>query len=296
MMVFEKTDISHIDLLKSYLALQSWRTCDYSVGAVMMWRNHLDTHHCVTDGCLVMRGKFADGNTYFAYPVGKNIEGALNSIEAYAKENSIDFLLSDVPESQLDFLKQKYGNRMSVSTNRDYWDYLYEADKMRTFGGKKLSSKRNHVNRFKRSYPDCRFVEINENNLARAKEFCKMFVDKLQGDENMSVQEGESSVEMFDYILKIGGFGAFLELDGEIIAVSLGEIVGDTMFIHVEKALHEYSGIYQALVSQFAERFAAENVLYINREEDDGVEGLRKSKLSYYPIALLEKYNVLIGN
>ena len=295
-MVFKKTDINHIDLLKRYFTQQSWRTCDYSVGAVMMWRNHLDTHHCVTDDCLVMCGNFADGTNYFAYPVGSNISGALDSIEAYAKENSIDFLLSDVPKSQLDFLKQKYGDRLSISTDRDYWDYLYEADKMRTFGGKKLSSKRNHVNRFKRSYPDCRFVEIDKDNIARAKDFCKMFVTELQGDANMSVQEGNASVEMFDYILELGGFGAFLELDGKIIAVSLGEIVGDTMFVHVEKALHEYSGIYQALVLQFAERFATENVLYINREEDDGVEGLRKSKLSYYPVALLEKYNVLIGN
>ncbi|MBQ5902636.1 MAG: DUF2156 domain-containing protein [Clostridia bacterium] len=69
--------------------------------------------------------------------------------------------------------------------------------------------------------------------------------------------------------------------------------MGDTLFVHVEKGLIEFSGVYQVMVQKFAETYAGD-VLFINREEDDGVEGLRKSKLSYHPIGLLNKYSVEI--
>ena len=88
--------------------------------------------------------------------------------------------------------------------------------------------------------------------------------------------------------------GGMLLVEGEIVGFSLGEIVGDTLFTHIEKADRDYQGCYQMLVAQFAQQFAQDGVHFINREDDAGDPGLRKSKLSYHPVALLEKYTVTV--
>lgn len=295
-MIFTKLTTDHIPLLQRYFRTQTWRTCDYSAGAVLMWADYLDTRFCETNGCLVFRARHLDGRRYFSYPVGDgDRDAALDTVERYARANGIVFDLSDVPSEEIPYLHRKYGDRLSVCTHRDCWDYLYDAESMKTFAGKKLSTQRNHVNKFRRLYPDCRFVELTPDNLDRAREFCRMFVLERQNHLNVSEQEGQASIQMLDYIFDLGGVGGFLELDGGIIALSLGETVGDTLFVHVEKALHEYPGVYQVMVSEFAKRFAVDGVRFINREEDDGIEGLRYSKISYHPVRLLEKFNVFIS-
>jgi hypothetical protein len=88
---------------------------------------------------------------------------------------------------------------------------------------------------------------------------------------------------------ELGLCGAYITVDGIVVAAALGEIVGNVLFEHVEKALVEYTGIYPMMASSFASLFG-KNVRYINREEDEGDEGLRRSKMSYHPVILKEKY------
>lgn len=295
-MKFIKTTLDDVALLQNYFGLQDWRTTDYSPGSVLMWRDYLQTNHCEWGGFLIFKGVFFDGQPYFTYPVGNgDLKAALDEIERYAAEHNLPFNLYGVPEQPLEALRGIYGGRLSPEPDRAHWDYLYDAESMRTFAGKKLSAQRNHVNKFSRLYPDCRFVKLDESNIGRAKAFCEMYVAQRQNSINQAEHEGAASVELFSYLDRLGGKGGFLELDGQIIALSLGEQVGDTLFIHVEKALHEYPGIYQVIVKEFACAFADGSVRFINREEDDGVEGLRKSKLAYHPVKLLEKYNVRIA-
>jgi hypothetical protein len=79
-----------------------------------------------------------------------------------------------------------------------------------------------------------------------------------------------------------------------VVALSIGEVVQDTLYVHVEKARVDYSGSYQAIVSMFAQYAAEEDTLYINREDDSGEERLRYSKMSYHPIRLIDKYWVTV--
>ena len=294
-MQFAKTTTEHIPLLEKYFSKQTYRTCDYSVGACMMWRKYFDTHHAEFGGFLIFKIKMPDGRTAFSYPVGEGDIGAvLDELQKQAQSDGIPFILSDIPQEAVSFLEEKYGGSVEISTDRDTWDYLYEADKMATFSGKKLSAQRNRVHKFFRTYDGARFLEIDENNKEAAKQFCVLFTRSEQNHKNISDEEARSSIELFDYMDKMHAFGGIVEYDGKIIGVSIGEIVGDTMFIHVEKALHEYSGVYQALVNSFAAHYANDTVKYINREEDDGVEGLRISKMSYRPCKLLEKFTAIV--
>ena len=88
--------------------------------------------------------------------------------------------------------------------------------------------------------------------------------------------------------------GGLLMVEDRLAGFSLGEVLGDTLFIHIEKADREIFGAYQMLVSQFAQAYAGEGVSFLNREDDVGDPGLRTSKLSYHPVALLEKYVVTV--
>ena len=94
--------------------------------------------------------------------------------------------------------------------------------------------------------------------------------------------------------LQYGMVGGLLKTEGKIIGLSIGEILGDTLFVHVEKSLREVQGAYPLLVREFAKCFVSDGVNFINREEDDGNEGLRTSKLSYHPVKLLEKFLVTV--
>jgi hypothetical protein len=105
-------------------------------------------------------------------------------------------------------------------------------------------------------------------------------------------EERDAVFEVLRNYEAYGFFGGVLRDAGEILAFSLGETVGDTLFVHIEKANPQRRGAYQAMVNEFAKRFAGPGVKYINREEDCGDEGLRRSKLSYHPCRLVEKYLV----
>ena len=99
------------------------------------------------------------------------------------------------------------------------------------------------------------------------------------------------TLEVLDHLELYRLIGGALRVGGEIVGAALGEKVGDTLFVHSEKAVKEIRGAYQMLVNQFAKAFATD-VPFINREEDDGVEGLRTAKLAYHPVKILDKYLV----
>ena len=119
---------------------------------------------------------------------------------------------------------------------------------------------------------------------------------ELRSKEGDTAQEEEEKVfEVLNRFEEYGFLGGILRVDGKIVGLSMGEIVRDTLFIHIEKANTELSGVYQKLVQCFAREFVNEDVRYINREEDVGDPGLRKSKMSYRPLKLLEKYTVRVN-
>ncbi len=125
-------------------------------------------------------------------------------------------------------------------------------------------------------------------------EFFGSYAEEHVKDNPIAKEESFRAKEILPYFEQFGLCGGFIEVEGKIVAFSVGEIVGDTLFVHIEKALKEYEGSYQVMVKEFAVHEADERVIYINREEDIGDLGLRTSKLSYHPVHILEKYFVTV--
>ena len=181
---------------------------------------------------------------------------------------------------------------LEAESDRTWSDYLYLAEDLREMAGRKYSAQRNHINRFMRDNPDWSFERVDRGNLAEARSFLSEYVGEHTKDSETLIEGDRKALEVLDNWDIYGLPAGILRAGGKVIGISIGEVVGDTLFIHTEKSHREYAGSYQMLVREFAREFAGEGVEYINREEDDGDEGLRKSKLSYHPVQLLSKFAV----
>lgn len=292
---FKRLSIEDIVEMQRYFACCNWRISDYSAAFKLMWQKHFALDFAYVEGCVVFR-EYYQGRTYFHFPM-ELTEGdakkAVDAIEQYCRENNIRIHYTCVPREKIMCMVERYGSEMRMTNSRRWRDYMYNAEDFITYGGKKFSGQRNHVNKFKKLYPDFCFEELCGKYSGRIGEFLKEFSSRqLAKGTVMAREELEGVYELLGYIdllkLKCGA----LTVGGKIIAVSIGERCGEQLIIHVEKALTEYQGAYPMMAQQFAAHFAVDGVKYINREDDSGDLGLRKSKLQYNPVALVDKYDI----
>ena len=283
------------DTLKKYFELQDYRTCAFTVGSAIMWQKLYNLQLCENENTLTLSADYDGEGHCFSVPIGKGDFAAVaRAIYNDCKQKNEKCIFSDVPESALVLLRSVFGEERVIAEHFEDWDdYVYEATDLIEYSGKKYSAQRNNVNKFSRCCPNATFVPITRENFDIASDFLKNYVaencDKTPSGQDECCADLALIDKYFDLDLRGG-----IMLDGDrVIAISIGEKIGDTLFVHVEKALTEYQGIYQAVVQNFAKMYATD-VKYINREEDDGVEGLRKSKLSYRPVFMLKKHSVEI--
>lgn len=278
--------------IKDYVDNADISFCDISIGMKYMWRDYYVVDYAIVNDTLIMKESAPDYKDVFYYPFGSDVLGALEQIEQYCKAKNIPLIFGCIDNSTAEVLRQRY-NETEISSDRDWADYIYTAEQFKTYSGKKLSGQRNHVNKFKRLYPDYKFSVMTEQDIPRIKQFI------LEYENSKTLSDGakdecERLNDYLDNMFSLGQVGGYLSVDNKIIAISIGEAVGQTLIVHIEKALIEYAGAYPTMASEFAKAFATENVKFINREEDCGEIGLRTSKLQYQPIEVKDKNKVVV--
>lgn len=261
---------------------------DSSFGSNYIWSSFYGIKICRFDD-YILKGYFYDDDTVsFAFPLGTgDIEKALKAVEEYSLENNIRLRFGGVTKEQSEIVNSVFGGRFNFIANRDYYEYIYEAEALATLKGRKLHSKRNHLNRFEQKYAYT-FELINSSNKGEALEVARRWCADTNGGESL-VHENcaiKKSLESFE---QLGFKGAVIKIDGKPAAMTIGERISDKAFvIHFEKALGGFDGLYTAINCYFARTLT--DYTYINREEDMGIEGLRQAKLSYKPAILLEQF------
>lgn len=291
MLNFQKLSLSDMPLLRKLMVENPTRICDQTPGCVMQWRRFFETEYAVENGILFFTTRYLDGKRYFCVPIGDFFEG-MRLLEESAHASGEPFWLIGVSREDSEKLAALYPNSESEAM-RDWFDYLYEAERMKTYSGKKLSGERNHKNRFVAAHPNWRLEEITLDNLPAVRAFFEEHAKSYPKNSPLARAETESVREILDHYEEYGFSGGMITENGKVFGFALGEIMGDTLYIHVEKARREENGAYQTIDSEFIRRFAHHGVKYVNREDDSGDEGLRKSKLAYHPVALLEKFRVI---
>ena len=208
-------------------------------------------------------------------------------------QRGLPFVIVSVAEPMIERIEAVRPGKFTFShDSEDGDDYIYLAEKLRTLSGKKLQSKRNLVNRFKAAYEGrWSYEDMTRDNIKDAFAFHIHWCN-LNGCARERDFEGETcaivqALHNFDYLNLRGGL---LRLDGEVIAFTFGcKATPDMFVVQIEKADHTIQGAYQMINQQFVQR-NCNDVEYVNREEDLGLEGLRKAKKSYYPAMRGVKY------
>ena len=293
--LFKNLTLNDIVAMQPYFERCNWRLSDYSAAFKLMWQKHFSLEFAYVEGCVVFNESY-QGRTYFHYPMeleeGQS-ERAVDAVESYCRERNIRVHYTCVPREKMPRMIDRYGMEMRITNHRRWRDYLYNADDFKFYFGKKFSGQRNHVNKFKKLYPQYKFVTLTGDDCAAICNFLKRFeVRQLSKGTVMAREEMEGVYELLPHIDEFKLLVGALEVEGEIIALSIGERCGEQLIIHVEKALTQFEGAYPTIAQEFARHLAGEGIIYINREDDSGDPGLRKSKLQYNPVRLVDKFDV----
>lgn len=247
--------------------------------------------YAIVNNCLVTRIHFDYGKRIsYHYPIGKDCqEEVLEALIEDAKLKNYEMSLLCHPSDIAEDLKPRF----EFAPQRDFFDYLYLRSDLENLKGKKYQPKRNHINKFKTLY-DWEFKILGSQDKTECMKLEREWIaNNVLKNPNMEqdYKNEEKIVEyLFDNFDELGIFAGAIKVDGNIVAFSLGSsIKHDTFDTHIEKANRDFDGSFAMINQQMAEHLP-ENFVYINREEDLGIEGLRKAKQSYYPFQLIEKY------
>jgi len=291
-MQFKKTEIKDAEALASAFERYKGKICDYSAGNAVFWRDYYDISYYLGEDGIVLRFGNMDGVTCYSYPISDDPDAMINKL---LLEHGDKLCLSCLTRDEYEDVSKKY-SVSDVMHNADWDDYLYNAEDIVTLKGRRYNGQRNHINKFKKCYPDAHFEVITAENADSAKEFCKRYFTEFGKVTDVSDVEYAQLIEQFDNWDIYHQLGGILFVKDEAVGLSVGEQVGDTLIIHTEKANIAFEGAYPMLTNLFARQFASNDTCkFINREEDCGEEGLRTAKRSYHPVEMIEKYAVEIS-
>lgn len=279
-------------VIRSYFQKKEYAYSQCNFTTMYLWEKMTGAKWCIIEDCLCVVMKIK-GCTFAAFPIGNGDVHA--AIEVLRKEFSECLFFGMLTNEMVDQMKQWYSN-LTITHRRDSYDYVYLREKLVTLSGKKLHGKRNHINKFKSLYsyeyhPYSK--EFASDCLALEQAWLDSKTDMSDFARECEFDAVRKSLEDFD---ELGCKGGVLTVDSKVIAFSIGEMLtSDTALIHMEKADVSYQGAYPMINQQFCEHEFHE-ALFIDREEDMGLEALRKAKLSYCPEKLIEVQTVVIEN
>jgi len=294
MIEFKPVELNDKEWIKPLLKAADFGGCHQNFTNIFAWRETYHYHVAKVENFLVVKGNL-NGTHYYFYPAGSgDVHRVLEELRQDAQDNNHDFILLGISPANMAELKELYPDNFEYEAMRDSFDYVYLAEKLATLAGRKLQAKRNHINRFVANNPNWSFEVITPDNLAECWEMNLEWCRLNNCGEDEQLQAEYCAVKNnFKYFRELELEGGLIRVDGKIVAFTIGErLNSDTYVVHVEKAFGDIQGAYQIINREFV-RWIRENypdIVYVNREEDMGYEGLRKAKLSYHPDKMEEKY------
>ena len=267
------------------------RNCDFSFANMCSWQFLYQSEYAIVDDFLLIRFVIDSGRKAYMPPLGNgDLRHAIALLDRDAASLHQRLLLLGVSSETKELLESLYPGVFIATAERDYFDYIYQREALISLHGKRLQSKRNHINKFKSMF---RFEyrpltpEMAPGCLAVEERWCR--ANDCHEAEAL-LNERRAMTYALQHFKELGLLGGAILVDGEMAAFTYGSpINNDTFGVHVEKADSSIDGIYSVINQLFAAH-VPEQYVYLNREEDLGIPGLRQAKLSYQPAILLEKY------
>ena len=292
MIPFHRIDLSDKTRYESVLFAAPEHGCEYSFVNKYLWgRQEIAFIH----GCVAFFSHFFDKSVY-AYPIGSgNKKAVIEDVLQDAKDRGLPIRITGITEEDKLELETLFPDTFSFRIAREDWDYVYHIDSLADLRGKRMQKKRNHFNRFQAAHPDYSVLPLDCRTIGLAGHMINdWYQARMKADpEGDYMLENLALAKAFRNFDAMGLDGIVLMENDRILAVTMGSRISENTFdIHFEKAREEVDGAYNAVNTEFARylRLKYPEISYLNREDDMGLEGLRKAKLSYQPDHMVEKY------
>lgn len=298
-MIFKNINMESREMLNPYFDLVDYEACEYCFNTLYMWQHLYKTGYYIGDGFAVIVAEY-EGNTFSILPLAKkeDMPRVIQFVVDYFEKEQKKIYFRGITQEVADFLKENYPGKFNYIEERDLFDYVYDGESMRELKGRKNVKKRNHINYFKKEYEGrYEYRLLDEKDFDACLELVQEWtsnkeennaVDEEMEEELIGIKKLFENYSVLKDKLKIAG----IFIDGKLEAFTMGEYINPNMaLIHIEKANPVIRGLYPFINQQFlVHEFS--DAEFVNREEDLGIEGLRKAKLSYHPVRFVEKYTV----
>ena len=287
---FHEVTIKDKEWVEPLLKMGGRDSLEYSFTTTFVWRNSYRFEIARMDDYFLLR--VDPQNPTYLFPAGRGpLEPVVQALHEDAATAGVPLVFNTVLPDAKVRLEALYPGKFSFEYWRDGADYVYETQALATLTGKKFASKRNHIRRFVDNHPDWRYESIAKENLDDVRKMNTIWCIQNGCAENLEISEeycaAESAVRHFNELDLSGGL---IRTGGKVVAFSIGDPLNeDTFLVHFEKAFADIQGAYPIINREFI-RHNCMDYKFVNREEDAGVPGLRRAKLSYKPIRMVEKY------
>lgn len=297
MLEFKKPEITDKQWVNDCLVHANSMNCEYTFGNLFIWSSAYSTEICRYKDFLICRwGKDDDIN--YSLPLGEgNFTDAVDAIIDYAKSNGETPVIYGITEGYLGLMQEAFTGKFTYKYDDGNNDYIYSTEKMASLSGKKYHGKRNHITNFKKNNPDWSFEKISKDNIDECLALHSKWIENKDPDDEDYSLEFEAVKKAFEYFDELDMVGGLIRVNGEVIAYTLGEPqMNSRCFVsHFEKAPADMIGAYPIINQEFTKNCLMQYE-YVNREEDLGIEGLRKAKQSYHPEIWLEKCTAIYND
>ncbi|CCX84550.1 putative uncharacterized protein [Eubacterium sp. CAG:86] len=284
------------DWINSCIAVSGTMASDASFANIYLLRNKYSTRISRYKDFIIRKYSGKGARCGYTFPLGKgDVAKALAEIEKDAKECGERLQFAFVTEEQKEVLENAMPARFCYSSDAGDSDYIYLRSELASLSGKAFHKKKNHFSKFVRTYPDYKYYEIGACNIYDAQKVADAwYYEHLQDEDASQLAEYKAIKEALDNFEELGLIGGIIYVNDSPCAMTIASKINEnTVDVHFEKAVGEYAlnGGYAAINKLFSEKL--DGVTWLNREEDIGIEGLRKAKLSYRPKIMLKKYSAV---
>ncbi len=285
MLEFREITLEDKPLLEKILNSSKEVSCENTFVNLYIWQKGYNTKIAIKNGNLFIRYGEGDSLSY-RLPIGGNLEEGLKEI--LSLHQTPPTFWSPINES-FSCLPKWFSKKYDIIPSRDSFDYIYHQKDLANLEGKKYHSKRNHISAFSKKY-DWHYEEITSDNIDKVIECSNTWYSQnSERLDNYALHEKEGLELIFKNYDALSITGGAIFVEDKVVAFTLGTPINDKVFdVFAEKALPDFATAYTVINNCFAKHLS--DYKYINREDDMGLEGLRRAKLSYRPAVILEKY------
>lgn len=296
MLYLREINIDNKDIFDKYITRHIPQISEINFTNIFMWRNSYNFRFGEVDGLLCLIAVPKDNVPFAFEPIGtytKEAFGrAIDEIKNYFSDKGWKLIFKRVEEDKLNYFKDYYKDDIDIEEDRNSCDYLYNSEDLINLKGKKFHGKKNHLNSFKKNN-EFEYVELTDELIGECIRINEEWCARRNHEQHKGLYcEKLANIEALSNFKRLGYEGALIKVNGKYEAFTIGELLNaDTAVIHIEKANDDIRGLYNFINQQFCEN-SWKDAFYINREQDLGLEGLRKAKLSYNPVKLIDKYTI----